>query len=262
MKVRSISYPDYHAGREVLRFQPPMRVHALTPARFDFAWKMLQYCFEFPDPATAVAARVALAANENALIARFVGKATSLAGSPFLGHRTEMIVRINNEDDPAGPGEQIETGFPHEESERGFLTLLRQFAHKDEEASFKKVQDIAIVSAKQNGVNLDLLKDWGKYHRKLLVRPPESWAYLKALGDEPVANIPLQNLPPVDQLLRTYFYGDVIHFGENRDELAKLDHDAFTSAHMRMTLYAGASALAMFYMGYATILERIYPEHG
>ena len=45
----------------------------------------------------------------------------------------------------------------------------------------------------------------------------------------------------VDQLLRTYFYGDVIHFGEGRDELEALNVDAFSHASNRMALYRGAS---------------------
>lgn len=74
----------------------------------------------------------------------------------------------------------------------------------------------------------------------------------------PEEAIPHQRDPRVDQLLRTYFYGEVIHFGEGRDDLARLSPDAFWAANNRMTLYEGASGLAHFYMGYATVVANIY----
>jgi hypothetical protein len=261
VKINVVSWPDHYAQRQVLRFPPPLVDQAPPDNRFDFAWKMLQYCFDFPDPRTAVPAVSPLAPSDQAIIDRFVAKASSLAGSPFLSADASVTVSFDDVVEGVVGSESVDAVFPHEESERGFLTLLRQFVHAGEEASYKAVERIA-CRAQPPGPNLDLLRGWGRYHKKLLARAPLSWAYRKALEPrgEPLSNIPEQTGPRVDELLRTYFYGDVIHFGEGRDDLADLNRDEFTSAHSRMRLYEGASGLAMFYMGYATIIRGIYPR--
>lgn len=260
MELRAVSIPDYEAQRQVLRFPPPMLEHARDPARLEFGWRLLQYCFDFPDPASAKKSELELSIADSRIIGRFVGKAVSLAKSPFLAHPTGMTVTVKREG-----GLQLEdvtTRFPEEESERGFLTLLRQFAHADEPASFKRVQAIAMAADRdESDLNADLLRSWGKYHKKLLHRSPESWAYIKGSPPgTPYTDIPLASgTARVDEMMRTYFYGDIIHFGEGRDDLEALDEDEFLSAHNRMNLFGGASGLAKFYMGYATVLARIHP---
>jgi hypothetical protein len=234
-----------------------MAEHSPDPTRPEFAWRTLQFCFDFPDPASVRRSSVELEVEELEVASRFVEKSESLARSPFLAHPTRMSVKVDIRD--GRQTEEIETDFPNEESERGFLALLRQFAHADETASFKRVQDIAMRTDNSEGSpNGETLRAWGKYHRKLLARTPTAWTYRKVLSNMPEEAIPHQRDPRVDQLLRTYFYGEVIHFGEGRDDLARLSPDAFWAANNRMTLYEGASGLAHFYMGYATVVANIY----
>lgn len=257
MEIHAVSFPDYHASRQTLRFPPPMAAVSVAPDRFDFAWKLLQYCFDFPDPATAHATGHQPTENDRLVLGRFVAKATSLAASPFLAYPSAMTVNLTG--DGEDQIEEIEKNFPNEESERGFMALLRQFAHDSEPASFKCVQQIAVLHDSKFGEpNGELLRAWGKYHKKLLTRSPVGWGYVKALEGRPMSEIPRAHDPRVDQLLRTYFYGDIIHFGEGRDELQRLSADAFSDAHHRMSLYEGASGLAMYYMGYATVLQGIF----
>jgi hypothetical protein len=58
---------------------------------------------------------------------------------------------------------------------------------------------------------------------------------MKALPDVPVGELPYVSEPRVDELIRTYFYGDIIHFGEGRDGLEALQVDAFSSASNKMS---------------------------
>jgi hypothetical protein len=258
LKINATSIPDYHARRQILRFPPPMVALAADPVAFDFNWRLLQFCFDFPDPSAAVRCTDPLGDVDLVMLTRFHSKAKSLAASPFLGHPTSMSINVGQ----TMTGLQIErinTSFPHEESERGFMTLLRQFAHKGEPASFKQVEAMAMQrDAAGGGANGDLLRGWGRIHKKLLHRNAEAWAYIKGLPDQPIREVPHAMDPRVDQLLRTYLYGDIIHFGEGRDELERLSATTFDDANTRMSLYRGASDLAMFYMGYATVLQGIF----
>lgn len=231
--------------------------HSPDPSRTEFAWRTLQFCFDFPDPAGVKETSIQLDGADLEVLSRFVQKSMSLARSPFLAHPTRMSVKVDIID--GKQSEHIETDFPNEESERGFLVLLRQFAHADETASFRRAQDIAMRTDKGEGSpNNETLRAWGKYHRKLLARTPTSWTYRKVLANLPNERIPHQGDPRVDRLLRTYFYGEVIHFGEGRDDLARLSEDEFLAANNRMNLYEGAAGLAHFYMGYAAVLRNIY----
>ena len=106
MNFQSVSYPDHHASGQILRFPPPMVSQALDPARFEFSWKMLQYCFDFPDPASTIAVDGDPSESDHLVLARFVTKARSLAASPFLAYPTAMTVRISNDTD--GSTEQVD----------------------------------------------------------------------------------------------------------------------------------------------------------
>lgn len=157
-KIRAISVPDYHAQRQVLRFPPPLLGHAVDPAKFNFAWRLLQFCFDFPDPRGAVTATAALDQQDGVVIGRFITKAKSLAGSPFLAHPTSVEINVRRKADGLQI-EQISADFPHEESERGFMTLLCQFAHEGEPASFKRAAAIAMQhDTVQGEPNADLLR--------------------------------------------------------------------------------------------------------
>ena len=83
----------YHASRQELRFPPPLAEHALEPARLDYAWRLLQFCFAFMDPSSAWPLDERLSEADAAVVTRFVQKARSLAGSPFLAHSTSLSVR-------------------------------------------------------------------------------------------------------------------------------------------------------------------------
>lgn len=253
--LRAVSVDAYITDQQVLRFPPPYLRYAAAPAKFDYAWRQLQFAFEFVDPSTAHPADASPTEPDLALIKRFTEKAKSLARSPFLAYPTTMTIHLSDSDTEA-----VTTDFPHEENERGFMTLLRQFANEHEPASFKAVQSVATLDdrRRRSGSNEAILRNWGKYHKKLLHRPPAVWLQHKAHPGEPWDKMVHGNGPRIDVLLRTYFYGDLIHFGEGRDDLEALNADTFGAAWYRMLLFDGATGLAMYYMGYAELLTFIY----
>lgn len=238
-----------------LAFPVPMIGITTAPQTLRFMWWQLQLVFKLPEPAEARPSQRSLEPAEEQVLKRFSAKAISLATAPFLEADSQVTVTVDDDGT-----ETVHAVAPHEESERGFLTLLRQFVNAPEPASFKNVQTIA--QREVDDYNGEVLRRWGRVHKKLLNRSPAYWAEAKAMrliaGPE-TSSVPGDHLPRVDKLFEAYFYGDVIHFGEGRDTLDKLNETAFDSAHHRLTLHEGAVGLACYYMGFAEVLANMFP---
>lgn len=216
-------------------------------------WRMIQWVFALPrlELRTELSQ---LSPEDLEALNRFVLKASDLATSPYLAHNSSMNVSF-------GPDcEKIETDFPHRESTVGFLVTFRQFFDQGEPASYATVSRILRTEAEARGDSKSVatIDAWGRVHRKLNRRCPRTWVELKAHRIEtdkvggPAANL---HQPRIKELVETYLYGDMVHYGDQKLSLAKIESDEYNTAAHEMTLHEGVAGLSMFYLGVADALR-------
>lgn len=156
----------------------------------------------------------------------------------------------------------VETSFPTTDVETGFITLLRQSLSPGEPASYNKVHALlrARFLATQREGNCAVLDRWRFIHRKLLRRSAKTWVHLKVAEQAGVPVAPNMHHPPVDELINTYSYGALIHYGDRRDGLAALEQVDLDGASHRMSLHEAMSSLAAFYAGFAVMISTMFPS--
>lgn len=216
-------------------------------------WRMIQWVFAVPRLQLSTELSQLSSSDLDALH-RFVRKGSDLATSPYLGHSSSMNVSFGSN------WEKIETNFPHRESTVGFLVTFRQFFDQSEPASYAVISRILRTEAQARGdsESVETLDAWGRLHRKLNLRCPRTWVELKAHRTEtdkvggPAANL---HQPRIKELVETYLYGDMVHYGKQRLSLAKIESDTYSTAAHEMTLHEGVAGLSMFYLGVAEAIR-------
>ena len=61
--------------------------------------------------------------------------------------------------------------------------------------------------------------------------------------------------PGPEMLISIYNYGEDIHWGDKRDQLAAWDESPFDSTHMRMALFNAMAGPAHVYLGFAQLVD-------
>ena len=143
---------------------------------------------------------------------------------------------------------------------RWLLVGFRQCFDPTEAASYARAHlalRSAAVAQDLEG-DVELLDAWGRVHKKLRRRPPKTWVELKVYrqhtdNTSPGVNAGVTYLhhPRISELIETYLYGDVVHYGSRRDQLATIESEEFSAASHAMTLHQGLAGLTMFYLGVA-----------
>ena len=257
VQLRATGYSSLVADYP-LSFPPPLAERSANPTSFEATWHLLQYVFNLPDPRAFPPFVDAPSGRSLQLLQRYSVAARELAESTFLAHPTGMTVHVMDD----GSGERIDTNFAPKENIRGFSVLFRQFYSNEESASFNAVQGALRqlnAQAKDDLVSLreDYLRVWAKAAGKLRGFPLYILVgkQLQAEGRWHSGELAGERDPGPEMLISIYNYGEDIHWGNKRDQLAAWDESPFDSAHMRMALFNAMAGPAHVYLGFAQIVD-------
>jgi hypothetical protein len=257
IQIRAISIETLAADHPI-GFPPPLAEYSGNPYAFEFNWHLIQFVFGLPDPKAFPPFTEAVAADLVTVFRRYTSAAVELAESTFLAHPTGVAVNVLD----GGLEERIEKSFPPRENVRGFSVLFRQFYSNGEAASCKAVQNLLWRINEQaaddsTDTRSEYLKSWIRaagrlrgYSLELLVS--KRLEELGRIGPGPHAN---EHLPGPEVLISTYSYGEDIHWGKQRDQLAAYSKSEFDSAWTRMACFEAMVGLAHIYLGFAQLVD-------
>jgi len=260
IQVRGRSIEVLAADHHPIGFPPPLGEHSPSPEAFESNWHLIQFVFGLPDPRDFPPFTGAIPDDLLAVLRRYSAAAVELSESAFLAHPTGVTVSVLD----GGLDEQIEKRFPPRENVRGFSVLFRQFYSNDEPASFKRAQGALGRLNEQAAdssvdVRRDYLKAWGRaagklrgFSLKLLVGKR-----LQEQGQLPPGPRANEHLPGPEMLISTYSYGEDIHWGRQRDQVAAYGKSEFDSAWTRMACFEAMVGLAHIYLGFAQVVDAV-----
>jgi hypothetical protein len=257
IQIRAVSIEALAADHPI-GFPPPLAEHSDNPDAFEHNWHLIQFVFGLPDPKTFPPFIKVVPADSLTVFRRYMSAAVELAESTFLAHPTGATVNVLD----GGLEEKVEERFPPRENVRGFSVLFRQFYSNDEPASCKAVQNLLWRMNEQAADNSaetrsEYLKSWIRtagrlrgYSLKLLVS--KRLEELGRIGPGPHAN---EHLPGPEILISTYSYGEDIHWGKQRAQVAAYSKSEFDSAWARMACFEAMVGLAHIYLGFAQLVD-------
>lgn len=231
----------------------PLAQFAVDPRTFEFWWRLLYFALRLPSP-YEIPRITGLAPIET--LHRYCDAATELASSACLAHGSSVNVRVARADDGSHK-EFVESSFPPGELIRGFLVLFRQFYANEEAASFTKVKSILMMGAKgatdANAEHrLNMLKAWGKGHGRLRAYNAKYLVGERLVEEGRLGEVPDGGSPAT--LISAFAYGEHIHWGNRREEIARWRADDFLGPWNQLRFLEAMAGLAYFYMGYAVIV--------
>ena len=220
---RAVSAESLALGTEI-GFDVPMIEHSSKPGDFEYWWKLLKFVFELSDPRSfpPLPCEGLVAATSLAGSIRFVELAQDMAISSILNTPQEVTVHVDQ-------AEQIDETFSANEITRGFAVTFRQFYSGEEHASFQSVHRLlGLMNESAGDVSVQTrratLKGWRVAEGRLRAYPLHVLAG-KKLADQglihPSLVIDSSQWSP-SELISIYNYGDLVHWGDRRDELAAL----------------------------------------
>jgi hypothetical protein len=240
-----------------LRFQSP-QLPGLSPEVADYWWRQIGYVFPLEDPRVFPAiGRDRFEESQLEVLERYTEVARELASSEVLNGKHQVTVGM-----AGGDEESIEAAFPNGENLRGFSVLFRQFYSDAEVASFdrarKTLGEVAAQFDDGNGDRrLEQLKAWKKAAGRMRGRQLEMLVLERLVNDEraPAGALELHRQTPV-HLISLYQYGELIHFGRQRDQLkAVIQAGAFEENWTKMEFLIAVAGLCHLYLGFGVLVE-------
>jgi len=240
---------------EPLAFPAPV-VPGLSQQIAESRWRELAYAFSLQDPREfPKIGREAFSADEIESIERFVEAVGELGQSVVLNSRSRVTINL------AGDLEdEVDAEFPDGENIRGFSVLFRQCYGDDETASFKAIRTALGRAARSMNDSdyerrLNLIKAWRRAHGKLRADQLEMHVLRALHADGKVSENALElHRDRPAQIISLYNYGEVIHFGAKRRELANLiGAGQFESAWSKMQFLFAVAGLSHFYVGFSLL---------
>jgi hypothetical protein len=257
IRVTAVSWTSF-AQKVPLRWEPPMVDKMQNRDYAEFQWRRLQVSFpDLPDPASVLAIPGAsLTPDELDAIDRYLDLAPELAEASLFAANEQFTVSIDDQDG----SEAIETIRSARDVTVGFLVTWRQFYSGAEDASFDKVRGYLMREAKGTPA-FEPIKAWSKAGGRLKGAHLEHLVLqgLAARGDIPKAAAAESTHDParVDNpqiLISKQLYGDLVHWGEERRDLALVVDDQFMVAWERLNALEAAVALGYIYIGFASVI--------
>jgi hypothetical protein len=257
VQLRAVGYSSLVADYP-LTFPPPLAEHSANSGSFDSSWHLIQYVFNLPDPRAFPPFAAVPSGKPLQILRRYSAAARELAESAFLAHPTSLTVHVLD----GGSGERIDPSFAPKENIRGFSVLFRQFYSDKESASFhaaRRVLGQLNVEAGDDFViaRNEYLRTWRHAASKLRGFPLKILVgrQLQAQGRWHPGELVGERDPGPEMLISIYNYGEDIHWGDKRDEVAAWNESPFDSAWMRMACFDAMVPLAHIYLGFAQIVD-------
>lgn len=255
VQVKTAGAPGYLLRDKPLPWRPPGLSRASEVAGFEYWWRHLTYVFELPNPSLFPPLATPLSNETAAKVERFITVTERLAESTTISSRGGMRMIP----DQNGGNDVIETNFPSADAQAGFAVLLRQCHVTDEPASYDHVRNalwIASSAATDDRVlarQADL-RAWHRSVKSLRRRSLDQLVRDKLVQEEQCGVFAWQEDDSPEELLRTFNYGDLIHWGTGRRTLSNSD-DEYLVAQQRFRFFNAALGLAHVYIGFGQLLR-------
>lgn len=246
-----------------ISFDPPLENFGKGDAKgFRHYWEMLDYVFGLPDPNTFP--QLPITPGEDAEgIVRFIEMCRRLAGFSVINDATTLSV---------GKEEGTEDWHvrvvdpPADESFLGASAAFRQLHNDGETASFNNAYNalfkvIKTMPEEQREAVKAVVVQWRSARGKLMNHTVQTLTALKAANatlDNPIS---YGNINP-DELIRTFNYGDSLHFGDAKEQLDNLLIDPFHAAYYKYSALLSILGLSHLYFGFAVLLTRALGTSG
>ncbi|MEU4345418.1 hypothetical protein AB0H00_29905 [Nocardia sp. NPDC023852] len=238
-----------------LGFDPPLQQHGKGDLKgFRHHWEKLDYVFGLPDPNAFP--QIPLREDDRALVQRYITMSRRLAGFSIITDDTELSVGCY----PGRDEWYVRVlDFPADESFLGASAAFRQLHNDGEPASFSNAHNALFkvmnsLSEQQQVAVREIVPLWRAARGKLMNHTIQTLTALKvsnATLDNPVS---YGNINP-DELIRTFNYGDSLHFGDGRGQLDNLLADPFHEAYYKYSALLSIVGLSHFYFGFAVLLD-------
>jgi hypothetical protein len=244
-----------------LPYRPPMVEAARNRDAFEFWWKQLDFVFEFEDPGAFAPLPAPISSDEREIVNRYVATARDLAESSILNAIDAGIsVRIDDHTD----AETVIARFELREVQVGFAALLRHCDSENERAHFGRVLEILESAARDSGdpqaeARLVVLHTWREAVDQLHQKSAEQLVRDRLARDADAGVLDYDEPQTPKELIRTYDYGDLLHWGRERHTLEAWESDEFLANERRLAFLAAASGLAHAYIGFAELARAAVP---
>jgi hypothetical protein len=225
---------------------------------FERSWHLMSYAFDLPDPATFPPMGHLMFEPDREVLRRYVFAASDMADSHFLRYRTRFSFSLTATDSSEMVTLQ---DFPPSETIRGFSVLLRQFNAPDEHASFDAVRKL-LGNINHNAAEESVderkrqIAAWRGVVRQLRTTQLSVLVGRRLQQENRWhrGTLPGEEYSP-HYLIGLFNYGEDIHWGDRRDELAAFNRDPFWSGWQRLYFFEAVSSLAYVYLGFSVLVE-------
>lgn len=253
LELRTMPVENTIRPRQLV-FDPPLQQFGKDGAKgFRHYWEMLDYVFSLPDPSAFT--HVPLQAEGREGVLRFIEMSRRLAGFSVINDDTTLSVGTKKGTDDwyvrvINP--------PADESFLGASAAFRQLHNDGETACFTTVCNTLFrvtrtLPEEQRAAVKDTLVQWRSARGKLMNNTIQTLTALKA-GNATLDNpVSYGNINP-DELIRTFNYGDSLHFGSTKDHLDNLLADPFHEAYYKYSALISIVGLSHLYFGFSVLL--------
>lgn len=241
-------------------FPPPYIELSTNTRMFRYVWRRMHIAHGPPDPRGLQPLNVRL--RDLQMLRRFVQTARDLAKYPAFNHRSALTTSFTS----LSGHIRTEPDFPPKHEQQSVAIQLRQL-HGSDEAAFNNVHGLLMQSANHaqdsdRKLRTEVLKRWGKIRREVLKLSLRDRLEGVSLAiDYDLERVPVWKLegPSPEEMIKLFFYGDRIHWGNQREEFERLMAEPNqANAYEYEYLIASAEA-GYFYMGYARLIEQLVP---
>ncbi|ABK69428.1 hypothetical protein [Mycobacterium avium] len=237
-----------------LPFEPPLQQYSNGDTKgFRHHWEKLDYVFGLPDP--YVFPTIPLLEDDQVAVERYIRMCRRLAGFSVINHGSTLSVGS----DADGVWHVHVVDPPSDESFLGTSAAFRQLHNDGEPASFINASNALFKAMKtlpedQQTAIRGTVKQWRSARSKLQKHTLQTLTALKA-GNATLDNpVSYGNINP-EELIRTFNYGDSLHFGSERSQLDDLLVDPRHEAYYRYAALSSIIGLSHLYFGFAVLVD-------
>lgn len=237
-----------------MSFDPPLQQFGKDGSKgFRHYWEKLDYVFGLPDPGTFP--QMAIQGDDRDSVVRFIEMCLRLAKFSIINDDTRLRSYKDTED---GEWHLQVSDYPSDESFLGASAMFRQLHNDGEPACFTNAHNALFKAMRslpdeQRDAARGIVLQWKNARGKLMNHTLQTLTALKA-GNATLDNpVSYGNVNP-EKLIRTFNYGDSLHFGEARAQLDDLMADPFHEAYYKYAALLSIVGLSHLYFGFAVLL--------
>ena len=239
-----------------LDFPPPYADIARDKEGFSYWWQLIKFVFDLPNPHKFPPLHT-FSDDERRTLVRYVETCAELAESTVLSYGGGIYFSTKD------GRTDYSADLPPREAVRGTVVLFRQLAADNEPASFTKVRGIVGRRVHEerdewSDQRSEWQRRWVRARAALLGGLLTSMVDRKVIeqqGWSPDLPVPGDGVRPLE-LISLFQYGDLIHWGEKREEMGALLGDDFKHTWTTFQFLEVLIQLSHVYAGYSILVRR------